>query len=426
MVSRKLGVMDRYQGGNDPMKTFPFFFAPEGDVSTLGSPGGIEVPVVPASIPSVTEVILGSNPAVENSPAVQAAEAGRTKGPQDFGMETPDESSERAGLKERARGADGKFVAKDPVAQPTTPAAKAPAKPVAKAPAPPAKPAVAKPVAPAPPAKVKIGNEEKTPEEWEAHFKALEEKASKPPETPAIAKAPTPDAPEKTEQELAAEAQQKEQDFLTRAAQGYLLPEAELDEIIAGGPQAPAKLATLLARAEMKGRQFAASAIDRAMEEFETRFGELEGVRDNYQRVQEVMKETSFLNANEDIKTHPEGLKTYREVSKQMHDAYASIQAKIEAGTASKTERGWALQYEDTKPEDLDKAIATYTREALAKLAPPAPPTTPAATPPAKPAVPEVPAEKPLSATRPGGAGTPRTETSEQRLAREVNAKYMP
>lgn len=402
------------------MKRFPFFLAPEGDVSTLGNPGGIEVPVVPASIPSVTEVILGENPAVENSPAVKAVETAkeRTKGPQDFGMESPDESSERAGLKERARGEDGKFIKKDGT---TAPAAKAPAKPAAKAPAPQPKPAAPKPVAPTPPAKVKIGNEEKTPEEWEAHFKALEEKANKPAEPPALPKAPTPEAPKKTEQELAAEAQQKEADFITKASQSYLLSEPELDEILQGGQNAPAKLATLLARAEMKGRQFAASAIDQAMQEFENRFGELEGVRDNYQRVQEVMKETSFLNAHEDIKTHPEGLKTFREVSKQMRDGYAAIQAKIEAGTATKSERGWALQYEDTKPEDLDQAIATYTREALAKLSPPV--ATPPATPPvAKPAAPAVPTEKPLSATRPGGAGTPRTETPEQRLAREVNA----
>lgn len=403
----------------DPTKPFPIFFAPEGDApSTLGNPGGIEVPVIPASIPSVTEVILGDNPAVENSPAVRAVPKETTKGPGDFGMESPDESAERAGLKERARGEDGKFIKKDGTTQPTTPVAKPPAKPVAKAPAAPAKPAVAKaviaPTPPAEPAKVKIGNEEKTPAEWEAHFKALEAKAN----PPAISKTPEPEPD--TPEQVAAAQKQRETDFITKTAEKYLMPELEYDQLLAGGPAGIQKFATLLATAEMRGRQFSADKLTELADHFEARLAELSPIRESHARIQTLMEETQFLNSNEDIKTHPQGLDTFRKISGEMNAGYEAIKAKIDAGTATKSEQGWALQFEDLSPDKLKEAFAEHTRIELAKLPAPAAAVTPPVAAPAS-SKPAAPVEKPLSSVRPGGTGTPRSETPEQRLVREVN-----
>lgn len=395
---------------------FPIFFAPEGDVSTLGAPGGIEVPVIPAHVPSVTQVTIGVDPAIENSPAVQAVPKETTKGPGDFGMESPEESAERAGLKERARGEDGKFIKKDGTTQPTSPTAKPPVKPVAKATAAPAKPAVAKAViAPTPtdePAKVKIGNEEKTTAEWEAHFKALEAKAN----PPAISKEPAPE-PETPEQVAAAQ-KQRETDFVTKTAEKYLMPELEFDELLAGGAKGIQKMATMLATAEMRGRQFSADKLTELADHFEARLAELSPIRESHARIQTLMEETQFLNANEDIKTHPQGLDTFRKISGEMKAGYEAIKAKIDAGTATKSEQGWALQFEDLSPEKLKEAFAEHTRIELAKLPAPTSATTQPAPATAKPAVP---VEKPLSSVRPGGVGTPRSETPEQRLVREVN-----
>lgn len=389
--------------------------APDADVSTMAA-GNVTVDVVPpaGSAPAATEINLAEQPAVEASSAVKAVET-KTQGPSDFGMESPEESAERAGLIQRPRGPDGKFLPKEPKSSsPSSKPATVPAKPAPK-------PSVV--TSPAMEAKVKIGGEEKTAAEWEAHFKDLSAKAAVKPTEP-VAKDPEP-APTKTEEQTAAEQAERETNFLTRASEGYAISEHELDEIIAGGPDATKKLATLLAKVEMKSRQFAAAEITKIAEHYDSLTKPL---LERDQLLQTHLQDAAFLGAHADIKSHPQGLATYQQIKRDMASGYDAIQAKIAANTATKAERGWALLYEDKSPEDLQSDIAEHTRAALAKLpspnaAPAAQPTKPVPADPAEPAKPKVPVERPLNADRPGAGGAPRGQTEEQRLAAEVNAQ---
>lgn len=407
------------------------FLAPDGDASTLG--GGIADVIPPASntIPSVTEVILGDQPAIEASSAVAAAREPqkdlKTLGPQDLGMESAEESSERAGLtKKRDRDTTtGKFIKAKGEEEPGAPT---PQKPVAKAPATPAKPTApaqpAKPVAakPAPqvPAKVKIGAEEKTSEEWAKEFAELRAQAAKPPEPKAEA------APVETPEQLAAAAEatkQREEKFITEKMKDYLLDHADggaYDQLLAGGEKGAQAMARLLTTVLMHSRQFTAAKVSELQSHYDETTGPLISDR---QTIQQLMAENAFLATQPEIKDNPKGLETFRAISKQMDDGYKAIQDKITAGTATKSEQGWALQYEDMTPEALKADIALLTKAKLAEQ--------PAATTaiPAKPQVPK-PApelkvvERPLSADRPGAASPSRGETKEQQLARELNQKY--
>jgi hypothetical protein len=395
------------------------FLAPDADTSTVG--GDLAIPVIPPSAPppSVTDVILGDNPPVETSSAVKAIEkpaAPKTKGPEDFGMESPDQSAERAGLKEgRERGPDGKFLKKGESS--ATPQPKAVVKPAATKPATPAKPVVAAAPSPAPVAKVKIGDQEKTAEEWAKELADLKTKAET--ATPAP-KEPVVIAPVETdEQKAAAQKAQKEREdkFIETISAQYELDPAnggEYDQLLAGGPVGAKKFATMLARAEMKGRQFAADQVNKLADDFNAALGP---ILNQHETVQTLMADNAFLTAHPDIKSNPKGLETYQNVKKQMTDGYEAIQAKIKAGTASKSEQGWALQYEDMSKEQLQNDIAEHTLAILAKQPAPTPAVVKPTSPPKLTVV-----ERPLGGDRPGAAAAPQTESAERRLAREVNA----
>jgi hypothetical protein len=399
---------------------FPLFFSPDAGAD-IGS-GDISVPVVPSPTPApnVTEVDLGSTPGVEAAGAVKELEKSRTvRGPSDFGMESAEESSERAGLTTRPRDENGKFI-KAGNASPSTqrqPRAKATTPPAANKPTPTAQPAkqpavVATPEPAAPTAKVKIGDQEKTPEEWAAHFKELEAKAN--PKAPEVKQ---PEPPAKTEAETAAEQQAREEAFLKTAREGktWITQEA-IDKAIANGD--PEFFKDFAARVEMSARQFAADQVNQLAEHYDKILSPL---LTHNQSVQSLMQEAAFLGAHPDIKSHPEGAKTFREMKSTMESGRRAIAEKIAAGTASRREQLWAEEYDETPQEKLMDDLAAHTRAKLGTTA------TPTATPTPAPAKPKAPApapvvEKPLSGDRPGSPGSPRSETAEQRMAREVNA----
>lgn len=408
---------------------FPIFFAPD-TAGTSPAPvdvgtGDISVPMVATPERTVQEVTLPDT-GIENAPILKdlPKETRKVRGPADFGMPTPEESSEEIGLTpKRERGPDGKFLPKGTQqSSPSTqqPKAKATVPPAAAKPTPtaqPAKTATPAPSTPAPVAKVKIGGEEKTAAEWEAEIAAL--KAGKTAPIPPAEK-PT-EVPAKTEAETAAEQKQREDAFLSKAAEGYVIPEAELDEILVGGAKGAAKLASLLAKSEMKGRQFAAAQVNEIAKHYDAL---LSPILTQNQTVHGLMQEAAFLGANPDIKSNPKGLETFREMKTMMESGRKAIADKINAGTATRREQLWAEEYDETPQDKLMEDLAAHTRAKLATITP-----APAATPPAaKPPTPQVkpnPAnvEKPLGGDRPGGASSaPRGETAEQRLVREVNA----
>lgn len=408
---------------------FPIFFAPETDTAAappvdVGT-GDISVPMVPPTPREVHDVVLPGNDNLENAPILKdlPKETRKVRGPTDFGMPSADESAEEMGLiPKRERGPDGKFLPKQPNTSPSTqqPKPKATTPPAAKVPTPTAQPVkTAQPAAaatPAPVAKVKIGNQEKTEAEWAQHFAELEAKAN--PKTPEPPKAP--ELPAKTEAETAAETQARETKFLTERAKEYTPSEQDLDKILVGGPEAAAHLGTLIARAELRGRQFGADQVNKLAEHYDTI---LKPILDQNQTVQGLMQEAAFLGAHPDIKANPKGLETFRQLKSTMESGRKTITDMIAAGTASRRQQLWAEEYDETTPDKLMEDLAGLTRAELAKLTP-VPASTPA---PAKPAQPQVkpnPAnERPLSGDRPGGANSaPRGETTEQRIAREVNA----
>lgn len=401
-----------------------FFLSPDADTATLG--GGI-ADVIPAAGtgPSVTEINLDSTPAIENSPAVKALEQikDRTKSPEELGMRSAAEDSELMELtKPRARGADGKFLPKDepgaPAAQPAKPQAP---KPVAKAPTP-AKPAQVKPapaaVPPVVPAKAKEPADNPTAA-LEARLKELEAKLAKA-EQPAP-KAPEPTEPPKTAEEQAAAQKERENAFLTSARNNYLLPEANLDKILMGGAEGAQELANLIATGEMKSRQFAADQMQKMYDDLRAELAGLDPIRQSHSQVQELIAETTFLGANKDIAEHPQGLEIFRRLSNQMKEGYEDTKAKVAAGTATKSEQGWLLQYEDLTPEVLRDTIAGHTRTEMAKAPVAAAPVVAVAPP--KPAAPKI-VERPLGGDRPGAIGTPRTESHEASLARQIAERH--
>lgn len=409
------------------MKRFPIFFAPDTDTAApavdVGT-GDISVPMVPPTPREVKDVVLPGNENLENAPILKdlAKETRKVRGPSDFGMPTAEESSEEMGLTpKRERGPDGKFVPKGTQqSSPSTqqPKAKATIPPAAQKSTPTAAPVkAAEPAAatPAPAAKVKINGMEKTEAEWAEHFKALEAKANgaKTPE-PAVVK--QLDAPAKTEEETAAEQKAREDAFLAKTAEGYAMTPEEYDIILAGGAQGVKAHANVMARQEMKLRQFAANEINKVTEHYDAL---LAPILNQQTTVQGLMQEAAFLGAHPDIKSNPKGAETFREVKNAFENYYREIQAKVAAGTATRSEQALGMLYEDTPLEQRMNDIAEHTRAKLGPVAAPAAAAPPAPKPPApKPTI----IEKPLGGDRPGSPGSPRSETAEQRLVREVNA----
>lgn len=408
---------------------FPIFFAPDtataAPIADVGT-GDISVPMVATPERTVQEVTLPDT-GIENAPILKdlPKETRKVRGPADFGMPTPEESSEEIGLTpKRERGPDGKFLPKQPQSSPSTqqPKAKATVPPAAAKPTPTVQPAKAATPAPAPTpapvAKVKIGGEEKTAAEWEAEIAALKAGKTAAPIPPAENPA------EKTAEQTAADtAAQKEREtkFVTERAKEYTMPAAELDEILVGGDAGAAKLGTLLARAEMRGRQHAADQVNKLAEHYDNL---LAPILSQNQTVQGLMQETAFLGAHPDIKSNPKGLETFREMKTTMESGRRAIAEKIANNTATRREQLWAEEYDETPQDKLMEDLAAHTRAKLATITP-APAATPPATKPPTPQVKPNPAsgEKPLGGDRPGGASSaPRGETAEQRLVREVNA----
>lgn len=400
-------------------------------------PGGLNVPVIPAAAPKVTEVQLPSQPAIENSPAVKAVKpAGGVKGPQDFGEESADDSRTRMGLaKDSPRGPDGRFLPKGQkeAAKPAPKAGEKPAEP-AQPPGPPKatpvaqKPAAAKPAPTqaqpaaqpqAPVTKVKIGGEEKTAEEWEKSFKDLQAKAKSASDEALKALAPEPKEspkPAPTPEEAAAAQKARETKFLADTTPSYAIAPEEWDRMLAD-PNGGQMFAQHLAKAEMRGRQFTAHQLEAAYKEIDGIREEFKPLLESHGQVARIMEEHAVLAANPELKDNPKGAETFRKISAEMRDGRAAIEKKIASGTASGTERGWALQYDDMTQDQRNEAAAEHAKTELAKIhVEQAKPTHP----PQLKVMP--PAERPLSADRPGGQSVSRTETSEQRIAREALA----
>lgn len=402
------------------MKRFMQFFAPdEGGASAAvaASQAPIEVTESPsvAADYSVEEVQL-EPPTGVIGPKEAMGDDGTDE------MERMEANMEGRPVRERDP-ATGKFLPKGKKAEeanlvPKKEEAKAAEKkPVA------AKKVAAKPsVQPKPeaaPAKIKIGDQEKTADEWAKEFAEAQEKikaaeaAAKAPPAPAEKKEETP-APKP--EELKAQEQEKFEKFIEAAAAKYDVGQDGLDVILTGGGTGSQKLARLLSGVEGYTRKAMVDEFNPIIKEMWDKIQPLIG-RD--QALAEYKREHTFLSENPDIKDHPKGYEEYQKTVKEMRDGETRIRAEIAAGTASDRDRAWIAFHDTFTPEQVMESVARITKEKLAAL--PKAEAEPKPEPEKK--VQKTPAaSKPFNGDRPGGSSsTPSTETADARQLREMS-----
>lgn len=395
------------------MKTrFPIFFAPDGDNI---SAAGITVPVVPPpAAQPVQEVNL--------SPKVEKIDVAKELGI-DSGVRSPadifgeDESSDNVneridqGLGKRERGPDGKFLPKKSDATAATPA--------------PAKPAVSKAAAtPAPaakvetPVKIKIGDEEKTAEEWAAYHKELAEKAGKPAE---VAKVEELAKVEPKPEDIDAQRKQARDDWEKKTRENYAQFKPTQDQVdkalASGNPDELYEMFTLrpMLALEENIRLWVQNSVNPLFEQLD---GQLSPIASSQQQLAQYQAENQFLAANPEIKAvtdaDPAKLAVHRQVSEDLRQEMEEKEILL----ASNPNNHRAQARLDALSKDFlgEMARETKARYAAQGVAAASTPTQPAV--PKKPAAPT---ERPLSGDRPGASTTIKTENNEQRLARELN-----
>lgn len=384
---------------------FPIFYAPEGTTTGTIEAPGVSVPVLESSAPVVEEVNIQSG-GIEKIVPEDAPEFG-VKGPKDILGEDPEETLDKAeqamGKPARERGPDGKFLPKGPKeAKPN----KNDVKPVVSKP-------VAKPVQPVAvvPSKVKIGDDEKTPEEWQQELATLREKATaaaKPTEPAPDLKAREQDDAKKAEQTKA----DRERFIETESTKQDEFDEKMHDTILSGGPEGLKAHRTLLAKTEAKLREWTADSVNAAIDDLK---GQLKPILDREKTIGQYSEENGVLNDNPDLKAHPKGLETYRATKEQYEKYFDGVQAKGDQATPQ--EKAWAAQYGALSPADRKQAIIANAKAEVAKI----PLKTNGNGAPVKP-VPRV--TTPQRNDRPGGGvAVQRMETADAKALREMEAR---
>jgi uncharacterized protein YciI len=292
---------------------------------------------------------------------------------------------------ETPRAPDGKFAPKDP---------NAPA-----APKPPAKPkeeAAPEPVAE--PAKIKVGDQEMTEAEVQAHIAKLTEKANAAPTLPVAApeppKAPEPPAPQPTAEETQAEEARKDAEFTQNFIAAHGIKQEDIDKMLATGDSGPLNAA--LARVAMDARKFIADHVNKAIDEI--RSG-ISPVLERESQLSEFQKEYNFLAApeNKDIADAKDaGKQAYREGAKLVRGYLDQLTRLVKSGAATPEEIATAKALET--PEQFAADVAYHARNALRSRQAAAPVSTAPVTPPAPPKPrPEPPGGQPTGA----GGGAP-------------------
>lgn len=394
----------------------------EDDGSTMSAAGVGDIPIITQeSATTIVDVPIVSNPGVEKAAAKAispAAELGlampKLKGPKELGLTDDDPKDVMASIQGRLkegqkgatpRGPDGKFLPKDggtpaPKAKVVTPQKTDSTPPTAK-------PAAVKPAAPVgTPQKIKIGDEEKTPEEWAKAIADLKAgKTEKPAEPATEAKTEAPAEEDEATKEAA---------FMEAFTKTMGYTQEEIDDVLATGD--PVKFAKLLGRAVLDIRRSFADQINRQFEQIDGQLNGLAPLTGLQKQIEQHRTETEFLTANPEIREHPQGQEESRKVMGEYHANYDTVQQKVASGIATPAERHWAGLFEAMTPEQYNEQVALHVRSRLGitKGVAPAPPAAepkPKTTPPAK----------PFGGDRPGGGGAgTKTLTRSQQIAAEL------
>lgn len=393
-------------------------YAPDTGAPAGGNTMTIDVPEVPSAAAESTVEIVE----LESGSAADAVYG--IHGPKEMGFGDPEEALEKIeaeteGRPMRERGPDGKFLPKEKkpdgkkAVVTAKPAAKAPAKPVAKS-----APVAKVPEKPAAPVKVKLGDVEKTPEEWQAEITDLRAKAAAATKAPAAAPEKKEEPPTPKPEEIAAQEQEKFTKFVEKATEKYQIPEKELDTILAGGPGAVKAFARALAGSEAHTTRAICESFNKALKAVWDR---IEPLNARHERLSDYERDRGVLDANPEINDHPKGYETYQAIRKQFTDGEQRIKAAIAAGTATAVEKAWSVIHENTSAEDKLATIARLTKEELAKMPSEVSPAAPAKTDPPKVPSKSPAVSKPFNGDRPGGSSAHfNGETKDARELREM------
>lgn len=393
------------------MKRFPIFYAPDGDTVAAG---GLAVPVIPPpTAHPVTEVNLA--PTKVDVAKEIGVDTGVRSPAEIFGEDEHAKVNEEIdkAFGKRERGPDGKFLPKNgDKPSEAKPAAKAPEKPAAKATTP----------EPAAPAKIKIGDQEKTADEWAAYHKDLADKAAtidKPAETA------KPDASAKIEpkpEEIAAQKKVRDDwEKTTREAYSKFKPtQEEVDKALASGN--PDQLSELWMRPmiamEERMRIWVQNSVNPILAELD---GQLSPIASSQQQLAQYQAENQFLDANPEIKSvisaDPAKMSVHRQVNEDLRLEMDDMKTLL----ASNPENARAKARLDALSKDFLGEMARETKARYASGGVTTPTTEAGKAVPKKQATP---AERPLSGDRPGTSTAIKTETKEQRLAREMHEEF--
>lgn len=311
----------------------PIFYGADGTeaggnvaVDAANSPTGAQIDVTPRGEPPAPEIVQPAS--ITEKPVRQSGvKVSKVDVAKELGLsEAPSDLIQKE--VQRVRDEHGKFtktprttlkkeepkVAAVKLGEPTEPK-----KPEAAKPAP-------EPIKEAPkePAKVKIGSEEKTTEEWEKHFKELADKATKAAE-PAKPADATPAA--QTEEAVAAEEKKVRDDWFTKTTAKYTPDQGEFDKMLEEGDAK--KFGEFFARVEESTRQWMANAMRPHLDKLHGFDTQLNPILERDKQIAAYQAENEFLESNQDIKSHPRGLQTMREIAKELHDEYDIMQQII-------------------------------------------------------------------------------------------------
>lgn len=406
---------------------FPIFYAPDNGLNVAvpaeSSPTGQSIDTTPRSAPPAPEIhqleSIDDRPirqrGVKDSKVDVAKELGLSKAPSDF---IKDEA-------QRVRDEAGRFKKKDPELFPD----KSPTEPPPQLGEPTAKPIAKKaekppePVAPVI-AKVKIGDKEMTPDEIQAELKSLREKAeaaAKPPATATPAAPKAPDAPTKTVEEM------RQAFIAAQIARQDDISEKDLDVILSGGKDALAKFREVRARDKAEEREFIVSQVNPIIDDLRKQIkgitGQVTPLSESFQQNTAQQNADKFMNANQDIKMHPNGYEMMVERSARLNREYAAISRLMKDSDGDDFVDEYAERLKEISGDNFFSTLALEVRSKLG-LTGQAAPITPLA--PVAPVAAPVAQPKALRPPPQGGtlgvSGTPKKSNEQGSQVQELMA----
>lgn len=349
------------------LRRFPIFYAPDDGampaaggtvaVNAADSATGTQVDVTPVPERPAAEIIQPTpagpkqvrQTGVKVSKVDVAKELGLKEAPSVLNQQAMEKARERLG-----RDVNGRFLKKGeaPAQEEPKPKLGEPAKVEPKA------PAKAAPVAATPepakavaPAKIKIGDQEKTEDEWKAHFAELQKPKE---ETPA-----EPVKVEPTAEQVKAEREGKRTQWREAMIAKFTPNQEKFDKAIANGD---GKLfAEMIVDAIEDTRQWACDHINPQLERLD---GAIQPITQSTQQQALERQWNAFLETNADLKSRPDIAEVVTAVADELHAEYDDIQQLLAARPNSRLAPMYKARAKQLETE-WDATVATMTREKL-------------------------------------------------------------